>query len=188
MTALESPCAVRRLHGDALQAAAPQLAALVLDAVADGASVGYMADESPAQVEAFWRSAARAGDPRLVLVADDAQGIAGVVMLAPAAAAFQPHRADIAKVIVHRRARGRGLATALMRAAEHEALRSGRTVLSLMTRRGSAAEHLYRKLGWARVGLLPDDSLRPDGQLCDAAVYVKRLALAAPARPLPMMA
>lgn len=172
----ETPARLRRLQADELAAAAPQLAALVVDAVADGASVGYLAGVTPAQAEADWRAAARRGDGRVVLVAEDAQGIAGMVALVPAAGAFQPHRADIAKMIVHRRARGRGLATALMQAAEHEAVALRRPVLSLMTRRGCDAERLYQRLGWVRAGVLPDDSLQPDGALCDAAIYVKRVA------------
>ncbi|WP_298825735.1 GNAT family N-acetyltransferase [uncultured Piscinibacter sp.] len=168
------PTVVRRLRREEVEAHAPELAALVLDAVADGASVGYMADVSVPQAEAWWRAAASADDARAVLVALDAQGIAGVAAVLPSGSAFQPHRAEIAKVIVHRRARGRGLATALMCAAEREALAMGRHALSLTTRRGSEAEHLYRKLGWMRVGLLPYDSLRPDGTPCDAAIYVKQ--------------
>ncbi len=173
----------RRLGGNALLDAAPQLAALVLDAVAEGASLGYMAGTPAAVVEADWRALAAAGDGRIVFVAEDPQGLCGVVVLVPAGAAFQRHRAEIAKLVVHRRARRRGVAAALLQRAEAEALRLQRTVLSLRTRAGSDAELLYRRLGWQRVGLLPDDSLRPDGWLCDAALYAKRLHAGAAAGP-----
>jgi GNAT superfamily N-acetyltransferase len=173
--ALRERPTIERLDNAATAAAAPALAALVLDAVDDGASVGFMSDVTRVQAADYWRGIAAARDERVVLVARDAQGIVGVVALTPASGGFQPHRADIAKMIVHRRARGRGIATALMRSAEQWALALGRTHLMLFTRSGSDAEGLYRKLGWIRAGLLVQDSLRPDGTLCDAAIFTKRI-------------
>jgi ribosomal protein S18 acetylase RimI-like enzyme len=118
-------------------------------------------------------AAAPAG--RVVLIGEDALGIAGLVMIVPMPGETQPHRAEIAKMVVHRRTRGRGLATALMAAAESEARAMGKSLLSLFTRDGSDAEHLYRRLGWLKVGVIPDDSVRPDGRPCDGALYYKRL-------------
>jgi GNAT superfamily N-acetyltransferase len=155
---------------------ADTLGALLLDALEGDASIGFMGDLTARQATDYWRQLAAAADGRAVLVAGDAQGLAGMVMLVPNPNTFQPHRADIAKMVVHRRARGRGLAKALMGAAEQQALAQGRTVLTLMTRHGSDSEHLYRKLGWQLVGVIPDDSLQPDGALCDGALYVKKLA------------
>ncbi len=167
---------IRRLTNEEIIAAAPILATIVLDAVQDGASVGFMADVTPEQAEAYWCNAASAAHGRAVLVAQEADEIAGVVSVVPIVNGFQPHRAEIVKLIVHRRARGHGLATALMNAAEQEARQMGKSVLSLFTRHGSEAERLYEKLGWSLVGIIPEDSLRPDGALCDGAMFYKRLA------------
>lgn len=167
---------IRLLPASEIAAHADALAALLLDAVSGGASIGFMGDLNPRQAADYWRQLAATPDGRTVLIAEDVQGLAGMVVLVPNPNAFQPHRADIAKMVVHSRARGRGLAKALMGAAEQQALAQGRTVLTLMTRHGSDSEHLYRKLGWQLVGVIPDDSLQPDGALCDGALYVKKLA------------
>lgn len=167
---------LRRLSADEIAASAAALGALFVDAVDAGASIGYMAGLAQAEAEDYWRGVARELQGRRVTVAEDAEGIAGVVILAPFQAAFQPHRAEIVKLVVHRRARGRGLAAALMRAAEDDARALGRTVLTLMTRRGSEGEHLYRKLGWTLAGVIEEDSLAPDGASADAAIYRKRIA------------
>jgi GNAT superfamily N-acetyltransferase len=172
---MRPPPPIRRLTPDDIAASAPSLACLLLDAVADGASVGFLADLAAPRAEAYWRGIAAATDGRVVLAADDAQGIAGVVLVLPYATEIQPHRAEIAKLIVHRRARRKGIATALLQAAEDSARGMGRTVLSLFTRAGSEGEPLYRARGWTRVGVIVADSLRPDGTLCDGAIYTKRL-------------
>lgn len=166
---------IRRLAPANTVSAAPELAALLLDAVRDGASVGFMADLAQTDAEAYWHRLAANPEGRIVLVVDDADGVAGVVVLVPNPNGFQPHRAEIAKMVVHRRARGQGFAKALMGAAELEALGMGRTLLTLMTRHGSESEQMYRKLGWTLVGVIPGDSLQPDGTLCDGAIYYKRL-------------
>jgi len=166
---------IRRLAPADVAAAAPPLAALFLDAVADGASIGFMAGVSREQAEAYWRDVAAQPDGRIVFVAEDAEGVAGTVILAPMREAFQPHRAEIVKLVVDRRARGRGVAAALMEAAEREARSSGRTQLTLMTRAGSGGDRLYRRLGWTLVGIIPQDSLAPDGTLADCAIFRKQL-------------
>jgi ribosomal protein S18 acetylase RimI-like enzyme len=167
---------VRALAADELARATGALAELLVDAVHDGASVGFLAGLDRERATLYWRDVAAEPKGRVVLIAEDAAGIVGVVIVAPIPVEVQPHRAEIFKLIVHRRARGRGLGERLMRAAEAEACAMGRRVLSLYTRHGSDGERLYARLGWTRAGIIPDDSLKPDGTLCDAAIFYKRLA------------
>ena len=110
-----------------------------------------------------------------MLVAEDEAGVVGVVEVIPARADNQPHRADIAKMLVHRRARRRGLAEALLRAAEAAAADMAKTVLVLDTVTGGDAERLYARLGWTKVGVIPDYALFPDGRFCDTTVFWKRV-------------
>ena len=112
----------------------------------------------------------------IVLVARDAGGIAGCVQLHPAWAPNQPHRADVSKLIVHRRARRQGIGGALMDAVEREAAASGFRLLVLDSRRGDAGERLYRRLGWTAVGVIPRYALDPDGATPhDTVVFYKEL-------------
>ena len=168
---------IRALAPTEVGSAAPAMAAVLLDCVAGGASVSFMADLTREQAEAFWRGVAEEArrDGRAVLVAEDSEGIAGVVEVIPAGPDNQPHRADIAKMLVHRRARRRGLAEALLRAAEEMAAAMGKTLLVLDTVTGSDAERLYARLGWTRVGVIPDYALFPDGRPCDTTVFYKRI-------------
>jgi len=166
---------VRRLAPHEAVAAAPALAEVLLDCVRGGASVSFMADLTLAEAEAFWRGQAQAGDGRAILVAEDAAGVFGVVQLVPAWPPNQPHRADVAKLLVHRRARGRGAAKALMLALEDEARAMGRWLLVLDTVTGGAAESLYAGLGWAKVGVIEAFALMPDGALCATTVFSRRL-------------
>jgi len=152
------------------------LAALLADAVAAGASVGFLDPLSLDDAAAWWRAKLAAADPRaLFLVARDAEGIVGTVQLLPAAMPNQPHRADIAKLQVHRRARGQGLGRALMDAIESRARAAGFTLLTLDTKRGDVAEKLYEGSGWTRVGVIPNYALDPDGSPCDTVVFYKQL-------------
>ena len=168
--------AIHALGPDEVENAASALGAVLLDCVAGGASVSFMADLTRERAEAFWRGVAEAArhDRRGVLVAEDDEGIAGVVEVIPAGPDNQPHRADIAKMLVHRRARRRGLAEALLRAAESAATAMGKTLLVLDTVTGGDAERLYARLGWTRVGVIPDYALFPDGRPCDTTVFYKR--------------
>lgn len=151
------------------------LADLFVDAVADGASIGYMAGLARNDAARYWHDMANALEGRAVFAVHDDEGIAGVVIVVPIVREFQPHRAEVAKLVVHRRARGRGLGNALLAAAEQEAAAMGRPLLTLMTRHGSDGERLYRRRGWALAGVIPQDSLRPDGSYADAAIYWKRV-------------
>lgn len=153
--------------------AAPALAAVLLDCVQGGASVSFMADLTLEQAEAFWRGQAEAADGRAILVAEDEAGVLGVVQVIPAWAPNQPHRVDISKLLVHRRARRRGAAEALMRAAETAAAAMGRTSMTLDTVTGGAADFLYEKLGWTRVGVIPDYALMPDGAMASTTIFFK---------------
>ena len=168
---------IRRLDADETRAAAPALAEVLLDCVRGGASVSFMADMTRAEAEAFWQGVAEAAasDGRAVLVAEDDKGLLGVVEVIPAGPPNQPHRADIAKMLVHRRARRQGAGEALMRAAEDAAREMGKTLLTLDTVTGGVAERLYARLGWVVVGSIPDYALMPDGEPCATTVFYKAL-------------
>ena len=167
---------IRRLQPGETETAAPGLAEVLCDCVHGGASVSFMADLTFDQALDFWRSELSGADGRAVIVAEDEQGICGVVQVIPAWPPNQPHRADISKMLVHRRARRRGLAARLLEAAEAEARRMGRTVLVLDTVTGGDAERLYARSGWTRVGMVPDFALMPDGALCATTFFYKALA------------
>ena len=107
-------------------------------------------------------------------MAEDGDGILGTVQLVTAQPENQPHRADVSKMLVHRRARRRGVGEALMRAVEDAAIRAGKTLLVLDTA-SDAAERLYERCGWIRVGTIPGYALLPDGQPCDTVYFYKRL-------------
>lgn len=178
-----APIAIRRLAAvDETQVR--ELADVLCDCVAGGASVSFMQPLSRARAEAFWRDVAGgvARGERALLVAEDAGGeIVGTVQLVLAQPENQPHRADVAKMLVHRRARRQGLAARLMRAIEHEASLEGKSLLMLDTVTGGDAERLYGALGWQRCGVVPGYALWPDGGLCGTTIFFKPIeALRAP--------
>jgi GNAT superfamily N-acetyltransferase len=167
---------LRRLH--ALDdAAVDGLADLLIDCVVGGASVSFMHPLSRDRARAFWRGVADAvaAGRRILLVADDATGVCGTVQLILDLPENQPHRADLAKMLVHRRARRQGLGAALMRAAEASARECGRTLLVLDAVTGGDAERLYERLGWMRVGVIPGYALMPDGRPCSTTVFYRIL-------------
>ena len=168
---------VRRLAApDAAQLR--ELAEVLRDCVDGGASVSFMHPLSLDRALQFWRDVATgvARGERALLVAEDSVGaVVGTVQLVLAQPETQPHRADIAKMLVHRRARRRGLAAALMRAAEQLALEQGKTLLVLDTVTGGDAERLYEGLGWQRCGVIPGYALWPRGGLCATTVFFKAL-------------
>jgi GNAT superfamily N-acetyltransferase len=152
------------------------LAELLLDAIESNAGISFLAGLTETEAEAWWRSVLETSSPRaVILIARDEGGIVGTVQLQPAWAPNQPHRADIAKLIVHRRGRRRGIARALMVAIEREAQAAGFTLLLLDTCRDGAAERLYASTGWVRVGEVPGFALNPDGSECDTVFYYKQL-------------
>ena len=153
-----------------------ELAFLLIDAVESNAGISFMADLTFDQAVEWWRGVIENAPPRMVvLVARDDEGVVGTVQLQPAWAPNQPHRADVAKLIVHRRARGRGIARLLMNELDHQARDEGFTLLVLDTCRDSAAERLYASLGWSRVGIVPNFALNPDGSPCDTVFFYKAL-------------
>jgi GNAT superfamily N-acetyltransferase len=167
--------AVRRLHTvDVAQLAG--LADVLIDCVEGGASVSFMHPLSRDRALAFWRRVAQgvAAGERALLIAEDAEGVCGTVQLILEQPENQPHRAELAKMLVHRRARRRGLGGALMRAAEATARECGKTLLVLDTASGDA-ERLYERQGWVRVGVIPGYALLPHGGLCGTTMYYRNL-------------
>ena len=156
---------IQRLHTVDEQAVAG-LVDVLLDCVVGGASVGFMASLTRAQARSFWRRIAAdvAAGHRALLVAVDGKGICGTVQLVLDLPDNQPHRADLCKMLVHRRARRRGLGAALMSAAEGLARECGRSLLVLDAVTGGDAARLYARLGWMRVGEVPGFALYPDGR------------------------
>jgi GNAT superfamily N-acetyltransferase len=156
-----------------------QLADVLIDCVEGGASVSFMLPLSRECATRFWRRVAVdvASGARALLVAEDALGICGTAQLVFDLPENQPHRADLAKMLVHRRARCQGIGAALMRAAEIAAREAGRTLLVLDTVSESPAARLYTRLGWIRVGTIPDYALMPDGASCATTIYYRRLEL-----------
>jgi GNAT superfamily N-acetyltransferase len=153
------------------------LADLLVDSVDEGASVGFMAPLARDNAVAFWQGVAdgvATGD-RALLVAEDDDGIIGTVHLILAQPENQPHRADLTKMLVHPRARRRGVGAQLMEAAEEMARECGKTLLVLDTVTGSDAERLYARLGWVRVGEIPDFALLASGGLWGTIVFYKKL-------------
>jgi GNAT superfamily N-acetyltransferase len=159
---------------------AEALADVLVDCVEGGASVGFMLPLPRAKAVAFWQSvlASASRGERIVLVAIDVLDgtIVGTVQVVLATPENQPHRADVAKMQVHRRARRRGVGESLMRSAEVAAKEAGRTLLVLDTVTGSDAERLYARLGWQRCGVIPNYALWPQGGLCSTTVFYRDLA------------
>ena len=173
---------VRRVTAEEARALAGELSAVLVDCVEGGASVGFMAPLARERAEAFWGRVAEgvaAGD-RLLLVAEDREGggVVGTVQLVLGLPENQPHRADVAKMLVRRSARRRGVGAGLLRAAAEAAREAGRTLLVLDTVTGSDAERLYARLGWTRVGVVPGYALMPDGRPCDTTFFYKSLSAA----------
>ena len=170
----------RIYRANAEPAVAEALADILMDCVEGGASVGFMHPLPRAKALAFCQNAlaSAARGERIVLVAEDLESktIVGTVQVVLAMPDNQPHRADVAKMQVHRRARRRGLGEALMRAAEAAAREAGRTLLVLDTVTGSDAERLYLRLGWQRCGVIPNYALWPQGGLCSTTVFYRVLA------------
>ena len=152
------------------------LADVLIDVVDGGASVSFMYPFTRDKAIGFWRGVAKgveAGE-RAIVVAEDEQGICGTAQLILALPENQPHRADLAKMLVHRRARRRGIGAAVLKAAEDLARQLGKTLLVLDTA-SQDAERLYERAGWTKVGVIPDYALMPDGAFCDTIVYYRRL-------------
>jgi GNAT superfamily N-acetyltransferase len=169
--------AVHRLNGADARGCIDGLAAVLADCVAGGASVSYMAPFSQdAARDAFERMITEVEHGRRLLLAAFVDGVvAGSVQVVTALPPNQPHRAEIAKLLVTRAARRRGIAQSLMDRAEEEARAAGKTLLVLDTVTGGDAERLYARLGWTSVGVIPGFALFPDGRPCATTFFYKEL-------------
>ena len=153
------------------------LCEVLIDCVEGGASVSFMHPMTLTKAADFWREVAAsvARGERALLIAEDADGaVVGTAQVVWAHPENQPHRADVAKMLVHRRARRLGVGAAVLEAAERAAAEAGKWLLVLDTA-SPDAERLYERRGWQRVGKIPDYALWPDGQACATVVYYKRL-------------
>jgi GNAT superfamily N-acetyltransferase len=155
-----------------------QLADVLRDCVDGGASVSFMHPLTNERAVAFWRGVANsvAADERALLVAEDELGICGTVHLVLSQPENQPHRAELSKMLVHRRARCQGVGAALLQAAEDMARECGKSLLVLDTASGEA-ERLYERQGWTRVGVIPGFALLPQGGLCATTLYYRDLGV-----------
>lgn len=152
------------------------LAHVLIDCVEGGASVSFMHPLSPQRARDFWQRVADElpRGARTLLVAEDGMGIVGTVQLLLEQPENQPHRADLAKMLVHRRARGQGIGAALLAAAEQLARECGKTLLLLDTA-SAEAERLYQRGGWQRCGSVPGYALLPHGGLCATTFFYREL-------------
>lgn len=169
---------VRRVARDEAAASVGALADVLVDCVEGGASVSFLRPLARERALEFWRGVADgvARDERALLVAEDGEGrIVGTVQLVLAQPENQPHRADVAKMLVLRAARRRGIARRLMQGIDEVARAEGKTVLVLDTVTGGDAEKLYAGSGWQRVGVVPGYALMPDGEPCATTFYYKHL-------------
>jgi len=167
---------VRLLGADEARERIGQLADVLLDCVEGGASVSFMLPMAREKALRFWQNVAEgiARGERTLIVAEDDDGIVGTVQLITDMPENQPHRADVAKLLVHRRARGAGIGRRLMEAVEEAAREQGRRVLVLDTA-SDTAERLYERLGWQRAGVVPDYAYMPDGALCATTFFYKHV-------------
>ena len=154
-----------------------ELAAILVDAVAHGASVNFMAGLSEPQAVTFWRDQIPgiAAGTRQLPVADDGARLVGTIVLTFAHQPNAPHRAEIGKMLVLSAMRRQELGRRLLDAAESAARAAGRTLLVLDTETNSAGEHLYRACGWCEAGRIADHSYTPVGRLADSTLFIKAL-------------
>jgi GNAT superfamily N-acetyltransferase len=153
------------------------LSQVLIDCVEGGASVSFMLPMNQSKADLFWRgvSDSAARGERMVYIAQDVNGIVGTAQIVWAQPENQPHRADVAKMLVHRRGRRQGVGAALLSAAEQGARDRGKTLLVLDTVTGSDGERLYTANGWQRCGEIPDYALWPDGRPCPTTIFYKSL-------------
>ena len=171
------PVEVKRLTVAEARAALDELGAVLADAVGGGDSVSFMDGFSTNDARAFYESLLPELErgTRVLLAAYVDGELVGTVQLVHAWPPNSQHRADVAKLLVHRRARGHGVGRALMERLEHEARADGKSLLILDTVAERAADRLYDRLGWTRLGTVPDFALDPDGSFCDATFFYKDL-------------
>lgn len=155
----------------------PKLVELLQDSVHHGSSVGFLPPLAPEAAAEYWLETLSevARGTRLLLVSREGGNVAGSVQLALATKQNGLHRAEVQKLIVHTGFRNRGVARALLTAAEERARASGRTTLVLDTEQGSVAERLYEKCGYTRAGIIPRFARNTEGSLISTVVFYKLL-------------
>lgn len=174
-TSTVTPPVLRRVSANDLSLLEP-LADLLIDAVHSGASIGFLAPLSRPTAEQYWRGVLSAvGELLLLWVAEIDGRVVGSVQLALCDKDNGRHRGEVQKLLVHRSARGHGIATRLMNEVEAEARRRQRRLLVLDTLLGSQAEDVYRHLNWTRAGEIPEYAASPAGELFPTVVYFKAL-------------
>jgi GNAT superfamily N-acetyltransferase len=173
-----APIVVRRVGIEEASTCVDALADVLIDCVEGGASVSFMLPISRRTAVEFWMRVADSVSKgeRILLVAEDAGGeIVGTVQIITAQPENQPHRADVAKMLVRRNARRHGIGRRLMAAVDDIAREAGKSVLVLDAVTGSDAERLYERAGWQRVGVVPNYALMPDGRFCATTFFHKQL-------------
>jgi GNAT superfamily N-acetyltransferase len=168
---------IRILDAGAARAAIPDLCEVLSDCVNGGSSLGFMLPFEPKDGIAYWNEiAGQVEKGGIILGVAEVDGhVVGTVQIGLASKPNQPHRGDLMKLLVHRSARGLGLSRKLTEAVEEEAAGRGRTLLVLDTATGSDAEAIYPRLGWERVGVIPDYALWPQGGFCGSTLFYKRI-------------
>jgi GNAT superfamily N-acetyltransferase len=169
---------IRQLNATEGRQYLPALAQVLLDCVEGGASVSFMAPFPRAAAESFFEGVIQDVEKgrRILLAAFLDSELVGTVQIHLATPPNQPHRADIAKLLVVRSARGQGIAARLMEQAEQASRHAGKTLLVLDTVTGGTAERLYARLGWTKAGIIPNYALFPDGRWCDTTIFWKQLS------------
>lgn len=168
---------IRLLSASEACAVSADLCEVLADCVNGGASVGFMQPYGLDDAAPYWQGVTDSvgAGSTLLFVAVIEGKVVGTVQVGAAQMPNQPHRGDLKKLLVHRSARGKGLARLLMEAAEREAARRGKTLLVLDTATGSEAEAIYPRLGWERAGVIPDYAMWPQGGFCDTTLFYKRI-------------
>jgi len=168
---------VRRLTTSKTRRNISSLAEMLYDCVEGGASVSFIWPFSKSAVEDFFQKVVEGVESgnRILLAAFIDSKLVGTVQILTALPPNQPHRAEIAKLLVHRAARGQGVGHCLMEEAERQAKLAGKTLLMLDTVTGGDAERLYIGLGWVKAAVIPNFALFPDGRWCDTTIFWKAL-------------
>jgi GNAT superfamily N-acetyltransferase len=170
---------ITRVPAEGFAAAVPQLAEVLVDAVEGGASVGFVLPFAAGEAQRWWATVELGvSEGRTLLwVARDEAGIVGTIQLKlERGYPNGRHRAEVSKLLVHRRGRGRGLGRALLGVAERAAADHGCTLVVLDTQTGSPAERLYRSAGWTELGVMPEHAADPWGELRPTTYFYKLLA------------
>jgi GNAT superfamily N-acetyltransferase len=168
---------IRTLDAAETESRLPELAEILVDAVANGASVNFLAGFTHAQAKTFWQSQIQsvASNEKQLLVADSGRCLVGTVMLMFVSQPNAPHRAELGEMLVHSSQRRQGIGRRLLAAAETAARHAGRTLLMLDTETGSDGDLLYRSCGWLKVGRVLGHAFRPDGRLATTTIFYKQL-------------